>query len=61
MFEETEAYPLEEMVNELTGIFGLYFGFSVLSLASLCNFVFEKVHVTYQKKTYAGDAINSIR
>lgn len=35
LLEETAAYPLQEMVNELTGIFGLYFGVSVVSLARL--------------------------
>ncbi len=31
---EEESYPLNEMINELVGVFTIYFGFSVLSLVS---------------------------
>lgn len=40
---ETEAYPFEEMINELAGIFGLYFGFSVTSLAPIFFVAVEKL------------------
>ncbi len=30
-FVEVYAYPIEEMLNELAGIFGLYFGFSFIA------------------------------
>ena len=32
IISEEEVYPLEEMVNELAGIVGLYFGLDVLTL-----------------------------
>lgn len=43
---ETEAYPLEEMVNELVGIIGLYFGYSVTSVAPLCYLVVQKLYLS---------------
>lgn len=42
MVEETETYPIEEMINELVGIFGLYFGFSVISMTPLFQLAWRK-------------------
>lgn len=40
--EETESYPKQEMINELAGITGLYFGFSLVSLASYFRTLIDK-------------------
>lgn len=60
MLEEAEAYPKEEMYNELAGIFGLYFGFSVISLASLFHHTLKKVKTFFKRKFNAGTS-NGIR
>ncbi len=59
MVEETFAYPLIEMINELVGIFGLYFGFSVISLAPLIKHLISKVLLRVQsnKKMFMNDII----
>lgn len=43
---EDEEYPLKEMVNEWIGIAGIYFGFSLITLASMIN----KAIITYRRK-----------
>lgn len=47
ILEDIETYPIEEMLNELAGICGLYFGVSLLSLASLIHLAMRKV--TWQR------------
>lgn len=34
-YSEDEQYPLSEMLNELAGIIGFYFGISFISLAAV--------------------------
>lgn len=48
--EETESYPLEEMINELAGVCGLYFGFSVISIASFFRGMIEKFRRTHPQQ-----------
>lgn len=43
---EEEAYPLKEMINEMAGITGLYFGFSFLSIITMI----KGAIVTYKRK-----------
>lgn len=48
---ETEAYPLEEMINEIAGIFGLYFGFSVTSLVPLLYLAMQNLNRMKLRRT----------
>ena len=41
---EEDAYPLEEMINEMAGVFGIYFGFSMLSIATMLHCCFKRVN-----------------
>jgi hypothetical protein len=43
---EEEAYPVREMINEWSGILGLYFGFSFFSIVAMI----KGAIVTYRKK-----------
>ncbi len=43
LLEETAAYPFEEMANELLGIIGLYFDFTMLSFVSIFYVAFNTV------------------
>jgi hypothetical protein len=52
LLDETPAYPLEEMINELAGIFGLYFGFSIISLAPLFHLAYGKVLRTFPRVNF---------
>lgn len=56
-FVETEVYPLSEMLNELTGIIGLYFGFSMLTVAALCAMAFKRIG---RRKESKSDAVMSL-
>lgn len=51
---ETEAYPLEEMVNELAGIFGLYFGFSVTSIVPMFCLAMHNLRRMTHRRTSLG-------
>lgn len=46
LLNETEAYPIEEMINELAGVFGIYFGFSVISLGPLFQLAIKSLFRT---------------
>lgn len=37
VIREEEIYPFEEMINEWAGVFGLYFGVTLLSAVELLN------------------------
>lgn len=50
VLEETVAYPFQEMVNELAGIFGLYFGFSVISVAYLFQIAFRNLWQNFSNR-----------
>jgi hypothetical protein len=51
---ETESYPLQEMLNELAGICSLYFGVSVLSVASFFHLLLQNVDRINLNKTDAS-------
>lgn len=42
--EESESYPFAEMINELAGIAGFFFGISVLSFLALYEKISRKFH-----------------
>ena len=49
---EVEAYPLDEMLNELAGIGGLYFDFSIITIAVLLTTgiqMFQKARIERSK------------
>lgn len=63
--EEIEAYPLSEMLNELAGIFGLFFGFSVITVAVLITAGVQIVTKAIRKflrrsKTYAVSSLDTL-
>lgn len=53
---ENEAYPIGEMFNELASIVGLYFGFSMLTIASLLQTAMKRVQTITEKRRSMRDA-----
>ncbi len=49
LLEETPSYPEQEMINELAGIFGIYFGFSIMSLVPLCLYAFRSFRQIFSR------------
>lgn len=52
---ENQAYPIGEMFNELAGIVGLYFGFSVLTIANLLQTAVQRVQKISDKRRSGRD------
>lgn len=46
---DVETYPFEELVNELAGIAGMYFGFSVITVAVLISVGIDAIRAAYAK------------